>query len=157
MHWSYVFPALTHRYLESLIHWPQGDVRVILKGKSLSTNIGLSSGGLLVKLLSGKCHRKHLMTVLSHYLSQCSPRYMSLYGITRQQWINDPRKNQENMSNFVVSTTFANGLALLSTGLSAATIMIKFSSCIYTRLGLELMKAPLLTLKIQSSSSTILF
>ena len=49
---------------------------------------------------------------------------MSLYGITRQQWINDQRNNPENMSSFIVNAIFANGIALLGTGPSADIVMI---------------------------------
>ena len=61
----------------------------------------ISSGALLVKLLLGECQSKPLIISLhgsgnawymyfqatSHYLSQCWPRSMSPYGVTRPQWI----------------------------------------------------------------------
>ena len=57
----------------------------------------------------------------SHYLSQCWPRFMSLYGVTRPQWV--------NMEVNIVST---DDLAPLRTRASVSRVVSKFVSHIYT-------------------------
>ena len=65
---------------------------------SLNASYPLSSW---LKLLSGECYRAPLMIsqqlvqvmawcrqATSHYLSQCWPRSLSPYGVTRPQWLN---------------------------------------------------------------------
>ena len=93
-----------------LINWPLGDVVVISKVKSSNTCYGLCSWLFPVKLFSGECHWKLLMkksTLIlvtawccqarNHYLSQCWPRSMSPYEITKTQWVNSLRLSDAYM------------------------------------------------------------
>ena len=60
----------------------------------------------------------------SHYLSQCWPRSLSPYGVTRPQWV-------KNTSALSVSTVVADGLAQLGAGTSAGKVVTKCVSYIY--------------------------
>ena len=46
----------------------------------------------------------------SHYLSQCWPRSMSPYGVTRPQWVNSSLLSAANMSGNWVSIGSHNGM-----------------------------------------------
>ena len=96
----------------------------------------------------------------SHYLSQCWPRSLSPYDITRPQWVNtwgairfceilsamlndvvrsmtvrrnhwQPEKFWKNMSIFSVRIVLADGLAPLGARPSASTVVTKFGSRSY--------------------------
>ena len=73
-----------------------------------------------------------------------------LSGISNNVWsvknvlkiINDWRNFDENMTDLVVRTVPADGLALLGATLSAGTVMIRFWFPIYTRPVLEALRLP---------------
>ena len=60
----------------------------------------------------------------SHYLSQCWPRSISPYGVTRPQWVDNQGNCEKVMSNSAVSSVPADALAPSGSRTSAATAMI---------------------------------
>ena len=75
----------------------------------------------LIKLPSDECHgrtddKSTLVQVMawcrqatSHYLSQCWPRYLSSYGMTRPQWVNSvtPEQNGRKLQIRTANITFS--------------------------------------------------
>ena len=88
-----------------LTHWSLGDLDFFLKIQiSFLLYLYLSSD-LLMIISSDECpsvDKSTLVQVMAwcyqatgHYLSQCWPRYMSPYGVTRPQWV----KSQDSSEN----------------------------------------------------------
>ena len=94
-----------------LTHWPLRNGEGILKNNFSNSFYKLISHVFSMKLVLGECHRIQLMNkstlvqvmawchqwwhqaitydqATSQYLSQCWPRSMSPFGITRPQWVN---------------------------------------------------------------------
>ena len=80
-----------------LSHRPLGDVDVIFKYISVinvsSIFCEIAFMWMPLNLIKRKSTYVKIMTVFrqatSHYLSQCWPKSMSPYGITRPQWVNE--------------------------------------------------------------------
>ena len=87
--------------LTALTHWPLGDLNVIFKLISVIVGWGISCEiafrWMSLDLTDGKSTLIQVMAwcrqATSHYLSQCWPRSMSLYGATRPQWVITSDKN----------------------------------------------------------------
>ena len=85
-----------HKASVSLTHWPLGDLNVISKMYFSIFFHWLVSSDFLMITPSDECHidKSTLVQVMawcrqatSHYQSQCWPRSVSPYNITRPQWV----------------------------------------------------------------------
>ena len=87
--------------LNELSHWSLGDLNAMSKMQFSILFYWLSSSDLLMIMASDECHRTLLIIshtlvqvmacchqATHHYLSQCWPRLMSQYGITRPKSVN---------------------------------------------------------------------
>ena len=83
-------------YASKLTHWPMGDLNTIFKLISATGGWGLSCKIALrwmpLDLTDDKSTLVQVMAwcrqATSHYLSQCWPRFMLPYGVTRPKWAN---------------------------------------------------------------------
>ena len=96
----------------TLTHWPLGDVAVILKvwfSKSLQRIVAwavtvwlpqelINEKSILVQVMTWCCQQ------MSHYLSQCWPRSMPTYGITRLQSGKGKRKHNGQGDHYINSS-----------------------------------------------------
>ena len=110
-----------YRWENTLTRWPLGDLSKFLKviwsqfqwyvdGWVMSPEIALklmslvpaTNKSILVQVMAC-CHQ-----ATSHYRSQCWPRSLSPYGVTRPQWVNTlrPRQNGRRFANISFSNAF---------------------------------------------------
>ena len=85
-------------------HWPLGDFNEISVKWISGLSYWLMAKVSVIKWPSWECHLSDDQSTLvqvkawcrqaSHYLSQCWPRFMSPYGVTRPQWVNTLRPRQ---------------------------------------------------------------
>ena len=119
----------------TLDHWPLRDAAVISKVYFFQTHftdpnriVDWALTNVTVKLLPDECHitalmRSQQLTFVqviawchqetSHYLSQCWPKPMSPYGITRPPWVNrltSLRPEQNRHHGTILQTTYSNDL-----------------------------------------------
>ena len=86
-----------------LTHWPLEDLNEIWMSNSQAnlswvTSCEIPLSWISLNLTDDKSTLVQVMAccrqATSHYLNQCWPRFMSLYGITRPQWVNVMRKER---------------------------------------------------------------
>ena len=94
-----------------LTHWPLGDLNKILEKYFFQLISVIGGWGIFHEIalrwmpldltddkstsvqVMARCHQ-----ATSHYLSQCWPRYLSPYDITRPQWVNSLRQSDAYVS-----------------------------------------------------------
>ena len=93
----------------NLTHWRLGDLAVIFKYISTTGSWGFSSENwsdwLLVNIGSGK---GLVPSATSHYLSQCWPRSLLPFAVTRPQWV------KARVSNYIKLGSVITGLHALA-------------------------------------------
>ena len=113
--WWCIYASLSHN---QLTHWPLGDLNKILdevnfklfsvtNGWGISCKIALR--WMLLDLTGDKSTLVQVMAwcpqATNHYLSQCWPRFMSPYDVTRPQWVNKTQLYQQ-LVHCVVASNF---------------------------------------------------